>query len=128
MVVTEGSCLLSSGEVGLDRIFRIPFLPFGAHNDVNDDDPKDSAPKLSPFHVPLEHQLVILEAQIDLALEYGRNISMHSVKAQQASVDLLDRLVKKDSKRFHAISLDFHSCSLSAETWANIQVSTCSIH
>lgn len=117
------------GEVGLDRIFRIPFVPLYSEGDLHEgnedeNDTKDStrSPRLSPFHVPLEHQLAILEAQIGLAIEFKRNISMHSVKAQQASMDLLKRLVKQYGDRFHAISFDFHSCGLSADMWSNIQV------
>jgi Tat protein secretion system quality control protein TatD with DNase activity len=111
--------------VGLDRSFRIPFLPFRSPGTPEDteadaDDPKR---RLSPFHVPLGHQLAILEAQIDIAIEHKRGISMHSVKAQQASVDLLKRLAERYADKFYAISFDFHSCGLSAETWGDIQVS-----
>lgn len=91
-------------------------------DDENQNTTSAHSPRLSPFHVPLEHQLAILEAQIGLAIEFRRNISMHSVKAQQASVDLLKRLVKQHGDQFHAVSLDFHSCGLSAEMWGDIQV------
>ncbi|KAF8324066.1 TatD DNase family Scn1 [Clavulina sp. PMI_390] len=108
------------GEVGLDRAFRIPFTPFGSNRD-SDADPEPH-PRLSPFHVPIEHQLAILEAQIDLAVECRRNVSMHSVKAQAASVDMLKKLEKKYGKeKWCSISLDFHSCGLSAEMWGDIQ-------
>lgn len=83
---------------------------------------EDTGPRLSPFHVPLEHQLAILEAQVGLAIEQRRNISMHSVKAQQASSDLLKRLAERHGDSFYQISLDLHSCGLSAETWGDIQV------
>lgn len=73
--------------------------------------------------MPLGHQLVILEAQIDLAIEYQRAISLHSVKAQQASIDLMKRFAERYGNKFYAISLGFHSCGLSAETWGDIQVS-----
>ena len=33
--------------------------------------------------------MTILEAQIEVAVELGRNISMHSVKSQQATLELL---------------------------------------
>lgn len=53
------------GEVGLDRSARIPI------------DPSAEARRLSPFLLPFEHQLVILEAQLNLAVEMKRNISLH---------------------------------------------------
>ncbi|KAJ3573541.1 hypothetical protein NP233_g2363 [Leucocoprinus birnbaumii] len=49
------------GEVGLDESFHI-FYNYDA-------DPREP----TPFTVPLEHQLSIIEAQIDLAVELGRN-------------------------------------------------------
>lgn len=88
--------------------------------EAHDDDPNR---RLSPFHVPLGHQLAILEAQIDIAIGNKRSISMHSVKAQQASIDLLKRLAERYGDKFYGISFDFHSCGLSAETWRGIQVS-----
>lgn len=116
---------LDVGEVGLDRSFRIPYFLFRspaalADTEANDD---DLARRLSPFHVPLEHQMAILEAQIDLAIEYKRGISMHSVKSQQASTDLLKRLAERYGDEFYNISIDFHSCGLSDVVWRDIQVS-----
>ncbi|TCD64062.1 hypothetical protein EIP91_004570 [Steccherinum ochraceum] len=106
------------GEVGLDRSARIPFtppspVPYALH------DPEKK--ELSPFTVPLEHQLKVIEAQLELAVELGRNISMHSVKAQQATVDLLDRMAKRFGEKWTRVSIDLHSCGLSAQTWRDIE-------
>lgn len=99
------------GEVGLDRSFRLPI-------------DYDSSPReLTPFTIPLEHQLTILEAQLDLAVELGRNVSFHSVKSQQATVALLDKMRSRHSERWRKISIDFHSCGFSPETWRSIEVS-----
>lgn len=98
------------GEVGLDRSFHVPY-------------DYDAIPRqLTPFTVPLHHQLAILEGQLDLAVELGRNVSLHSVKSQQATVDLLHRLDKKHGDLFYRISIDMHSCGLSPETWKTIEV------
>lgn len=97
------------GEVGIDRASRVPY--------------DFSSPReLTPFAIPFEHQLTILEAQLDLATELGRNISMHSVKSQQATVELLDRMAEKHGERWMKISLDIHSCTLSPQTWLHIEV------
>ncbi|OAX44929.1 Metallo-dependent hydrolase [Rhizopogon vinicolor AM-OR11-026] len=96
------------GEVGIDRASRVPY--------------DFSSPKeLTPFTIPFEHQLAILEAQFDLAAELGRNISMHSVKSQQATIELFDRMAEKHGERWMKINLDIHSCSLSPQTWLNIE-------
>ncbi|KAH7910444.1 hypothetical protein BJ138DRAFT_1152894 [Hygrophoropsis aurantiaca] len=97
------------GEVGLDRSFRVPFDYFS------------SPRELSPFAVPIQHQLTVLEAQIDLAIELERNISMHSVKAQKATVDLFERIHKKYAMSWRRISLDLHSCGLSPQSWLDIE-------
>lgn len=98
------------GEVGLDRSFRIPY------------DYDASPRKLSPFTVPIAHQLVVLQAQIDLAVELGRNISLHSVKSHQATMELLANSQAKHGTRWNKISLDMHSCGFSPEMWKDIEV------
>ncbi|KIK70620.1 hypothetical protein GYMLUDRAFT_149638 [Collybiopsis luxurians FD-317 M1] len=97
------------GEVGLDRVFRIPY-EFDA-----------ALRRLSPFTVPLQHQLAILEAQIDLAVELGRNISLHSVKAPQPTTKLLADMQAKHGDNWNKISLDLHSCGFSPETLKDVQ-------
>lgn len=98
------------GEVGLDRSFRVPFDYFAEDR------------KLTPFTIPLEHQLAILESQLDLAVEFERNASIHSVKAQQATVELLHKLAKRHGDSWYRISVDMHSCGFSPETWRDIEV------
>lgn len=107
------------GEVGLDRICRIPYLPpspppYALH---------DGSRALSPFKVPLAHQLAILEAQLDLAVELRRNVSIHSVKSQAATVKLFDRMKEKHKDKWTDISVDLHSCGLSVPSLRDIQVS-----
>ncbi|KAJ7631239.1 TatD DNase family Scn1 [Roridomyces roridus] len=97
------------GEVGLDKPVRVAF------------DHTEWPPKLSPFTIPLDHQLEILEAQIDLAVELGRNISLHSVKCPQVTVDLLARMQLKHGEKFQDIRVDVHSCSLNPQVWAILQ-------
>lgn len=90
----EGFPRAMLGEVGVDRAARVPI------------DHSASAVELTPFTVPLEHQLVILEAQMNVAVELGRNISLHSHKAS-----------------WLRISIDFHSCGVSTETWKALEKS-----
>ncbi|CAA7264834.1 unnamed protein product [Cyclocybe aegerita] len=98
------------GEVGLDRAFRVPIDYFA------------SLRILTPFTIPLEHQLRILEAQIDLAVELRRNVSVHSVKAQQQTVELLSKMkAKHGDARWNRISVDMHSCGLSVQTWRDLE-------
>lgn len=96
----------------MDRAFRIPFQPYGAPQ------PR----QLSPFTVPLDHQLAILEAQLDLAVELRRNVSMHNVKSTQATGDLLNKMKAKHGREWLRINVCLHSCGLSAEMVSEIQV------
>ena len=99
------------GEVGLDRAFRVP-VDYHATPRV-----------LTSFSIPIEHQLTVLEAQLELAVELERNVSVHSVKAQQATIDLLGRMKKKHgAERWNRISVDMHSCGLSPQTWRDLEV------
>lgn len=98
------------GEVGVDRVFRIPIDYF-------------ASPRiLTPFHIPLSHQLAVLQAQMEVAVELGRNISIHSVKAQQATIDLLGAMKKKYGIRWNKLSVDMHSCGFSAQSWRDVEV------
>ncbi|KAJ7161295.1 TatD DNase family Scn1 [Mycena crocata] len=97
------------GEVGLDRSFRVAF------------DYHASPRKLSPFMVPLDHQLAILEAQIDLAVELRRNVSLHSVNYPQGTLGLLNKLKLKHGEHWEDIRIDIHSCSMNPQVWAALQ-------
>ncbi|KAI0094465.1 TatD DNase family Scn1 [Irpex rosettiformis] len=108
------------GEVGLDRVCRIPysypaFTPYASSSNG------EGKRELSPFTIPLDHQLVILEVQLDLAVELKRNVSLHSVKSQEATVKLLKKMQEKHGSRWTEISVDLHSCTLSAPTLKDIQ-------
>ncbi|KAJ7193330.1 TatD DNase family Scn1 [Mycena pura] len=97
------------GEVGLDKAVRVPF------------DYHASPRRLSPFTIPLDHQLAILEAQLDLAVEIGVNVSLHSVKCPQATVDLLNKLQRKHGLKWEKIRIDIHSCSMNPEVIHSLQ-------
>jgi len=99
------------GEVGLDRASRIPRAY------------PSSTLILTPFVVPLPHQLAVLEAQLDLAVELGRSVSLHSVKAQMATKELIDRMKEKWGAKWEMISVDLHSCGLSEQMWKAIEKS-----
>lgn len=100
------------GEVGVDRVFRVPVDFFV------------SPRVLTSFHIPLSHQLAVLRAHMELAVELGRNVSIHSVKAQQATIDLLWAMKQKHGARWNEISVDLHSCGFSAQSWLDVEVYT----
>ncbi|KAF8167351.1 hypothetical protein B0H34DRAFT_645680 [Crassisporium funariophilum] len=97
------------GEVGLDRVFRVPTDYFA------------SPRHLTPFSIPLDHQLAVLEAQMEVAVEMGRNVSFHSVKSQQATVELLGRMKAKHGGKWMNISVDMHSCGFNPQTWRDVE-------
>jgi Tat protein secretion system quality control protein TatD with DNase activity len=114
------------GEVGIDRAARIPFARADVSEGGSDDDDNDNGGgghrTLSPFSTPFAHQLAILEAQLALAVELRRNVSLHSVKSPSQTSALFDNMAAKYGAAWFAISVDVHSCTLSPEVWRNIEV------
>ena len=112
------------GEVGIDRACRIPYArpadpPYSQYlPKEGNDNPRE----LSPFTIPLEHQLQVLEAQLGVAVELQRNVSLHSVKTQAATAELFDRMYQKYGERWLRISVDLHSFGLSAQSFRDISV------
>ena len=98
------------GEVGLDGGFRIPLDYFA------------SPRHRTPFTIPLAHQVAILEALVEVAVELGRNISMHSVKSEHATLELFDKMKKKFGEKWNRISVDIHSCGFNPQTWRDMEV------
>lgn len=89
------------GEVGLDRSFRIPFPKTDAKSDRSD---HKQAKKFTNLKVPMEHQLKLLNTQLDVAFELNRNVSFHDVQAHGAVMDLLASLAKHSDKWKHSKS------------------------
>lgn len=85
------------GEIGLDKRFQLPLAyrwdgqvqEQAAGQDNGDDDGSEGARtpggrgtrRLSPYHVSMKHQLLILRAHLALAAEEGRAVSVHGVQA-----------------------------------------------
>ncbi|PWN19269.1 Metallo-dependent hydrolase, partial [Microstroma glucosiphilum] len=92
------------GEVGLDRAFRIPTSK-EAHTLAL------RGKRLTSLGVPIGHQCKVLLAQIGVAVEEGRSISCHSVRAGEATVEL----IRECCRVYNGANLDLHSCTMSAE-------------
>jgi len=54
-------------------------------------------------------------------VELHRNVSLHSVKCPQVTVDLLNKLRLKHSRQWDNIRIDLHSCSLNPQVLTAIQ-------
>lgn len=86
--------------------------------------PAQRSKNLSPFRPSMTHQLAVLELQMDLAVELGINVSLHSVKAQGPTLDFLTRFQKKHGPGFtRHVNVDLHSCGgWSVESWVSAEV------
>lgn len=101
------------GEVGLDKAFRIK-----------------SPGKSTPSHmkVPMSHQRAVLEAQLDLAVEIGKHVSLHAVQCPNEIIEVLEQLQAKWGEKLigsrtlegegleGGIKICWHSASISIET------------
>ncbi|MBW0473353.1 hypothetical protein O181_013068 [Austropuccinia psidii MF-1] len=71
------------GEVGLDKAFSFQFKL------------SDGSFLKSGLKIPIDHQLAVLEAQLDLAVRLSKNVSLHGVHCQDQIIQLLQRLEKR---------------------------------
>ena len=109
------------GEIGIDRAFRLPVGPFHSPCPVNDKpnihDAKQYTPGsregrgLTPYKVHIDHQLVVLRAQLELAARLRRPVSVHCVQGHGVIFDLFqsmwaghERLSKRQLKRRQSVS------------------------
>lgn len=85
------------GEIGLDKAFRLP-----NHGPAMDDEMtpgRRNGQRLSPYRVNMDHQRRVFIAQLNLAGELGRPVSVHGVQAPGILFDTLKSTFKGHEKR-----------------------------
>jgi Tat protein secretion system quality control protein TatD with DNase activity len=89
------------GEIGLDRSFRIPDMSSESRNRPSEPGrtpgTRDGR-KLSPCRVDIDHQRKILQAQLRLAAEMQRPVSIHGVAAHGLLFEMLQGTWKGHEK------------------------------
>ncbi|SCZ94086.1 BZ3500_MvSof-1268-A1-R1_Chr6-1g08411 [Microbotryum saponariae] len=101
------------GEIGLDRAFRLP-LP------THLQPPRGQGSPRSKLQTPIQHQLALVRAQLDLAIKLRRHVSFHSVRSSKETVTLL-RDYLDHNPGFESIHACLHSFGGSPETIRQLQ-------
>lgn len=102
------------GEVGLDRAFRLP-LPEPVRRELARLGNTTLKGKLSSLATPLAHQRAVLDAQLALASEARRSVSLHAVRATGEVTALLRQL---GGSRPNIV---LHSCTLTPNALVEAQ-------
>lgn len=83
------------GEIGLDRAFRLPGPWKPEEIDTRDETITPGSRegrRLTHYRVKPEHQRIVLKAQLQLAGEMNRAVSLHSVQAHGAIIEVLKEI------------------------------------
>ena len=97
----EQNPLALVGEIGLDKSFRIPDSSAPSRTDEHEPEMTPGSRegrRLSPYRVDAGHQVRVLKAQLDLAAEFKRPVSVHGVSAHGVLFDALASTWKGQEK------------------------------
>lgn len=104
------------GEVGLDKSFKVHTQVPIQNQDMNQEIAnQEGGMRLIKSKVKIEHQIKVLESQIDLAISLRKPISLHGVKCIQEMIQVFNR-IKRRNPISNTIRINWHSPYISADS------------
>ncbi|PLW54166.1 hypothetical protein PCANC_06466 [Puccinia coronata f. sp. avenae] len=112
LVRSPGSMM---GEVGLDKLFTFHIHPRSSPSAAGSPSGQSGMIIRSKYKVLIAHQLHILHAQMSLAIELGRPVSLHCVQASTELLGLLEVLTDQWGPRFTGVPSTRNALHASSE-------------
>lgn len=92
--------IVGIGEIGLDKLFRIPTNGYYGNQQMAN----DADTKLTNYRVKMEHQSLVFRRQLDLANTLKLRISVHCVKAHGPLYEIIPQYTEIPTVVLHSFS------------------------
>jgi len=113
--VARGS-LVCVGEIGYDKVFRIPSCGYSGNEGVDNNNNNNNNNQLTRYKTTIQHQKLVFQKCLSLAIEHNLSISLHNVKSGGTLYRHLQQMMDNYNIYNYNGNLCLHSYTGSRET------------